>query len=679
MIATLSDLPLPAKVLGGAAGAALIAFLWSTVASLILLLYMHQFQGGWPLMEWWAYNDWYPDSSKPASVNAFVVRGLHLSAFVSTGLPVVLAGLFLVKRFAPPRADDDARWATWQDARRAGFSKHVGLYLGMLKGRYLRMGAPRQRKHIAIIAPTQSGKGVSFVLPAGLCDPGEKVSPVFFDPKFQAFHKTAGWQHSIGANVVLFAPLSDTCQTAQYNPCFYVRRNPDGSPTVDTWGDIESIVHAQIGLDDQKYAIFTDNARLAYAGVLAFLSETPGAEFTIPAAIDLLFRPDGPSYILDKLSERRDAGKPYSAPCAENLRGFLQVGGDDFRDSLRNTIKSKVSIFFNPRVRAALSGNTFDINSLMKQRTALYVGVSYGDISKLAPLLRLLFQQIIDLNTRGMPGADPSRIFEVPMVMDEFTYMGMAEKIMEAFGYAAEYGIRLMPVFQTYAQLEGVYGNAGMKRILDNCKIEVVLGGIKDMTFCQQISDRLGTTRGVRHGSSSSFGGNMLDVFRGGVNRSEVSRPLLSKFGVSQLPDDEALVMHGGEPGFKVKRIRYFANRRFSRRVCDPPVIRAIAVDLRFDQAPPDVASVKAPAKPGIPDDVKASLVKPISSAKPVKRRTTKKADDMEMSVAQAEATLLAVSAGSVDLSQFGLSPAAAKVQIDRVIHKLPPMKGHGR
>ena len=99
-------------------------------------------------------------------------------------------------------------------------------------------------------------------------------------------------------------------------------------------------------------------------------------------------RTDAPAYITRMLRERAEAGKPYSAVCADNLREFLagSEDGEKLRDGIRKTIKSKLGVFLNPRVRAAMAANDFDLRRVLKDRTALYLGMAFPDLEKLQPL-----------------------------------------------------------------------------------------------------------------------------------------------------------------------------------------------------------------------------------------------------------------------------------------------------
>jgi type IV secretion system protein VirD4 len=71
---------------------------------------------------------------------------------------------------------------------------------------------------------------------------------------------------------------------------------------------------------------------------------------------------------------------------------------------------------------------------------------------------------------------------------------------------------------------------------------------------------------------------------------------------VMQLPADEAVVMVGSCPPIRAKKLRYFADENFKRRVLPTPVLRI----GRYADAPP--------ARP----DARGDLVLPAASASPI-------------------------------------------------------------
>src|SRR5690606_22965428 len=57
------------------------------------------------------------------------------------------------------------------------------------------------------------------------------------------------------------------------------------------------------------------------------------------------------------------------------------------------------------------------------------------------------------------------------------------------------------------------------------------------------------------------------------VSRQETARPLLTPGEVMQLPPDEAVVMVGSRAPIKAKKLRYYADANFKRRVLPPPTL----------------------------------------------------------------------------------------------------------
>src|SRR5256885_6877090 len=85
------------------------------------------------------------------------------------------------------------------------------------------------------------------------------------------------------------------------------------------------------------------------------------------------------------------------------------------------------------------------------------------------------------------------------------------------------------------------------------------------------------------------------------VSRQETARPLLTPGEVMQLPPDEAVVMVSSVAPIKAKKLRYYADTNFKRRVLPPPVLAA----GRYADVPPsradDWSGLAIPAVPAAP------------------------------------------------------------------------------
>ncbi|HID8030879.1 TPA: type IV secretory system conjugative DNA transfer family protein, partial [Pseudomonas aeruginosa] len=85
------------------------------------------------------------------------------------------------------------------------------------------------------------------------------------------------------------------------------------------------------------------------------------------------------------------------------------------------------------------------------------------------------------------------------------------------------------------------------------------------------------------------------------VSRQETARPLLTPGEVMQLSPDDAVVMVSSVAPIKAKKLRYYADTNFKRRVLPPPALAA----GRYADAPPvrpdDWSGLAIPAVPVAP------------------------------------------------------------------------------
>jgi hypothetical protein len=79
-------------------------------------------------------------------------------------------------------------------------------------------------------------------------------------------------------------------------------------------------------------------------------------------------------------------------------------------------------------------------------------------------------QQLVDLNTRDRPG-DGRHPRQVLLILDEFARLGHAAVLAHAFAYVAGFGLGLLPVLQSPAQLRAEYGPDLAEEIITNCGV----------------------------------------------------------------------------------------------------------------------------------------------------------------------------------------------------------------
>ena len=146
--------------------------------------------------------------------------------------------------------------------------------------------------------------------------------------------------------------------------------------------------------------------------------------------------------------------------------------------------------------------------------------------------------------------------------------------------------------------------------ILDNCHVRVTFA-TNDERTAKRISETLGTATELR--AQRNYAGHRLAPWLGHlmVSRQETARPLLTPGEVMQLPPDEAVVMVSGHPPIRARKLRYYTDANFQRRILPPPVL----VQGRYTDAPAvrpdDWSTLAVPAIPVAPAVAAAGLDDP--------------------------------------------------------------------
>jgi len=230
---------------------------------------------------------------------------------------------------------------------------------------------------------------------------------------------------------------------------------------------------------------------------------------------------------------------------------------------------------------------------------SLYLVVPPSDISRTKPLIRLILNQIGRRLTESLDGSDGiERRHKLLLMLDEFPALGRLDFFETALAFMAGYGIRSFLIAQSLNQIDKAYGQN--HSILDNCHVRVTFA-TNDERTAKRISETLGTATELR--AQRNYAGHRLAPWLGHlmVSRQETARPLLTPGEVMQLPPDESVVMVSSLPPIKAKKLRYYADANFKRRVLPPPSL----ADGHYADIPParadDWSGLAIPAVPTAP------------------------------------------------------------------------------
>ncbi|BEO69419.1 conjugal transfer protein TraG [Serratia marcescens] len=535
----------------------------------------------WKLFEWWFFFDAY--APQVFDTGGMIAAGSGL-------LAVVVAIAMSVWRSRQARkvtTYGSARWADAADVRKAGLTQPAGVFLGQHDDQYLRHEGP---EHVLTFAPTRSGKGVGLVVPTLLSWP---ASAVIHDIKGENWQITAGWRSRF-SHCLLFNPTD--AQSAAYNPLLEVRRGAHEVRDVQNIADI--LVDPEGALEKRNHWEKTSHALLVGA-ILHVLYA--GEDKTLRGVANFLSDPACPFELtLHRMMTTRHLGDVPHPVVASAAREVLNKS-DNERSGVLSTAMSFLGLYRDPTVAAVTSRCDWRIADLIASASpvSLYLVVPPSDISRTKPLIRLILNQIGRRLTESLDGSDGiERQHKLLLMLDEFPALGRLDFFETALAFMAGYGIRSFLIAQSLNQIDKAYGQN--HSILDNCHVRVTFA-TNDERTAKRISETLGTATELR--AQRNYAGHRLAPWLGHlmVSRQETARPLLTPGEVMQLPPDEAVVMVSSLPPIKAKKLRYYADANFKRRVLSPPALAAGQYADAPPSRPDDWSGLAVPTVPTAP------------------------------------------------------------------------------
>lgn len=468
-------------------------------------------------------------------------------------LPAFVATAAFVQGLHPP-LHGAARWAGEADLRARGLRAGAGVILGKRAGRLLTLGGP---EHVMLYAPTRTGKGVGVVIPNLLSWPG---SVVVLDIKRENWTATAGFRAARGQQVILFDPFDPAGRTARFNPLGHIdRQDPAAVLTL-----LQKMAAMLFPTPTHTDPFWSEAARTGFIGVGGLVAQTPERPFSLGEIYEELTSGDPRDRLPRVVAAKAAAGAPLDAAFVQALTDFCAASENTFA-SIKQTVTARLNIFLSPGVRAATDESDFDLADLRRRPISLYLCASPDNLPRVAGLYSLLFQLLIDLSTQTLPSADTP--VQVLVLLDEFARLGRVDVVAHAFAYVAGYGLRLLCVLQSPAQLRAIYGPDMTEEIMSNCGVEVVFAP-KELQVAQALSERLGFYTYQARSFSRPSG---LAAGRRSQTRSDQRRALMLPQELIQMDRDQLIVLTAGAPPVKGKKLAFYREPAFARRVCPTP------------------------------------------------------------------------------------------------------------
>ena len=503
------------------------------------------------------------------SVSGFRVKGDRAPGTYAAGFALTFGGPLLGGLLAMgismltrpvPEAVGRDKWMTKRGAKRAGLLAGDGVICGRIGGTTLAYDGP---EHHLVSGASRSGKGVGHVIPTLLC---WSRSALIYDVKGELWEATAGYRSTFG-HCVRFNPTDRS--GLRYNPLLEVRRGDHevrdaqniAEMLIDDGGK-SAHLHGHDSIWDQEGGQFLT------ALILHVLYAEPDGQKHLGRVRDLLMEIDETLRLMSETKHLTGTdGEPITHPEVARVAGHLLGTYDKFRESVRGTATSKLTLWADPIVREVTSDSDLAAGDLvcLEHPVSLYLQPPPADQQRVRPLVRLMLHQLTRALMEDLQ-RDPlgrEKRHKLLLLIDEFPTLGRMEFVSHGMRQMAGYGIKTVIVAQSFMDIQEHYG--ANQTIVDNCHVLACFAAA-DTTTAQRISQMTGTATEYRRAySAGRLGGSRS------VNYSEQTRPLLGPGDVRELPYDEQLLFVTGHPPLRCRKVRYYRDGAFKKRLLPPP------------------------------------------------------------------------------------------------------------
>ena len=219
--------------------------------------------------------------------------------------------------------------------------------------------------------------------------------------------------------------------------------------------------------------------------------------------------------------------------------------------SVMSTALSRLNAFLDSELETILCNDTeIDAERFCKEKSAIFIIMPEEDSSKyfmVSLLIQQLYREILAVADEN-GGKLKNRVV---FYCDEFGTLPRIESAEMMFSASRSRRVSIVPIIQSFAQLEKNYGKEGAEIIIDNTQLTVFGGFAPNSESAQTLSKALGS-KTVLSGSVSQSKGDPSRSLQ------MIERPLMTPDELKALPKGTFVVTKTGFYPMKVKLKLYF-------------------------------------------------------------------------------------------------------------------------
>lgn len=432
----------------------------------------------------------------------------------------------------------DAKIATKSDIKKMGLFPTKGIIIGKAYGKYVRVEQPLS---IMLLAPPGTGKTAGIVIPTLLSCSNSVVA---FDVKGELYSITSKRRAEFSKVIRLSLGESDS---AKWNPLA-----KECLP--EKWEDIEIKVSrlSSVLYATDKADHWSKEAMPMFLFFALYLIHKNG-ETSIPDIRAFALSSDSPPQ--EFIAELLDGLDNETTPprIIEEGNGALAKAENEFA-GVFSSFKADLNAFADPYIKKTLSGNDFNFADFRKERHSLYLIVKAEDVERLAPIVRLFFEELSLYILSNQPEKDDHII---SMIIDEMPRLGKLDQVINAPALMRGNRGNALLIAQDYAQIEEIYGKTGPGKINGTIAYRIILAQ-NNLESAESISKHIGDE--TRSKESVSTGGNQLV---GSTSKSLEGTKLFSTQKLMSLKEEDCIIIaqnHANRP-IKGSQVRWYKEK----------------------------------------------------------------------------------------------------------------------
>ena len=219
--------------------------------------------------------------------------------------------------------------------------------------------------------------------------------------------------------------------------------------------------------------------------------------------------------------------------------------------SVMSTAMSRLNAFLDSELEQLLCFDTeIDAEDFCKQKSAIFVIMPEEDPNKffmVSLIIQQLYREILSVADENGGQLKNRCVF----FCDEFGTLPKIESAEMMFSASRSRRLQIVPIIQSFAQLEKNYGKEGADVIVDNTQLTIFGGFAPNSTSAETLSKALGS-RTVISGSVSRSKDNPSQSLQ------MIERPLMTPDELKNLPKGTFVVMKTAHHPMKVKLKLFF-------------------------------------------------------------------------------------------------------------------------